>query len=322
MQEKIFGIRNAAEFERIALEVFQYQARCVNVYSNFIQLLGVNPLDVDSLEKIPFLPISFFKTHNVIVTGQVPAVTFTSSGTTGSETSRHLVSNVDVYTQSFRRAFAHFYGDIKDYCVLALLPAYLERTGSSLVFMANDLIEQSAHPQSGFYLNNLNALVSVLNEQNRKGQKTILLGVTFALLTLAEEFKLSLNSTTVMETGGMKGRRKEIVRQELHQILCNELGVNSIHSEYGMTELLSQAYSYGEGVFSCPPWMKILLRDPYDPLSKFNQGSGAINVIDLANINSCSFIQTDDLGRLHADGTFEVLGRMDNSQIRGCNLLV
>ena len=322
MQEKIFGIRSAAEFERVALEVFQYQARWVDVYANFIQMLGINPLHVDSLDKIPFLPISFFKTHKVIAKGQAPAIAFTSSGTTGSETSSHLVSNVDIYTQSFRRAFALFYGDIRDYCFLALLPAYLERTGSSLVFMANDLIEQSAHLQSGFYLNNLNDLVSVLTEQNGNGQKTILLGVTFALLSLAQEFKLDLSNTIVMETGGMKGRRKELIRQELHQILCSGLGVKAIHSEYGMTELLSQAYSSGEGIFSCPPWMKILLRDPYDPLTRYAQGSGAINVIDLANVNSCSFIQTDDLGRLYPDGTFEVLGRMDNSQIRGCNLLV
>lgn len=237
--------------------------------------------------------------------------------------SRHFVRKYADYKFSFEGAFEHFYGNIRDYCVLALLPNYLERDGSSLVEMAKELIDASGHPSSGFYLNNLEDLINTINRLKAGNTKVLLLGVTFALLDLAEMGPFDWSKLIVMETGGMKGRRKEIVREELHQSLCKAFGVSSIHSEYGMTELLSQGYSTGQGIFHCPPWMKVLVRDAYDPLSLLEgPKSGGINVIDLANLDSCSFIATQDLGKLHADGGFEVLGRFDNSDIRGCNLMI
>lgn len=326
----IFSIKNASQFEEQALAVFRYQAVKNEVYSQYLKGLSISPDSIKKLNEIPFLPIDFFKTHKVICdSGSKDEIVFTSSGTTGSVQSKHYVSDVSVYEQSYLKGFEFFYGNIEDYCVLALLPSYLERDGSSLIYMAEDLIKKSKHGDSGFYLNNYDELITKLNALEARGQKTILIGVTYALLDLSEKFPLwkrgkgDLANVTVMETGGMKGKRKEMVREELHAVLCKGLGVNKIHSEYGMTELLSQAYSKGDGIFNCPPWMKILIRDTNDPLTILEtKKTGGINVIDLANINSCSFIATQDLGKFYADNSFEVLGRFDNSDIRGCNLLV
>jgi phenylacetate-coenzyme A ligase PaaK-like adenylate-forming protein len=285
-------------------------------------LLYRHPSDVKHIEDIPFLPIQFFKTHQVVSTNNPIEKTFTSSGTTGSITSKHLVTDLTLYEGSYLEGFKHFYGNIEDYVVLALLPSYLERDGSSLIYMANDLISKSKQPESGFYLNNLVDLAQTILQLEASGQKTVLMGVSFALLDLIEQFQFNLKHTIVMETGGMKGRRKEIIRQELHHILRTGFGITQIHSEYGMTELLSQAYSKGNGVFDCPPWMKILTRDTEDALTlqKPNK-TGGINVIDLANLNSCSFIATQDLGKVDENGQFEIIGRFDNSDIRGCNLM-
>lgn len=320
---RIFEIHSNDEFKRLTLETFRFQYQNVDIYRKYVDLLKVNPDRVDSIEKIPFLPIQFFKSHKIIAKGFSEEIEFTSSGTTGSETSRHFVANAELYKKSYTNGFRHFYGSEDQYTILALLPAYLERTGSSLVYMVDGLIKQSGNPNGGFYLNQLDELVEKIQTIESSGQKCLLIGVSFALLDLAEKYRLNLKNTIVMETGGMKGRRKEIVRFELHEILTNAFGLRSIHSEYGMTELLSQAYSKGNGIFHCPPWMRVLVRESNDPLSLAPVGSsGGINVIDLANVYSCSFIQTQDLGRLNADGSFEVLGRMDSAPIRGCNLLV
>lgn len=324
--DSIFSIQSETAFRDSALAVFKYQATQNPVYRQYLQGLKINVDEVDSLDRIPFLPISFFKSHTVISGDhQEPAQQlFTSSGTTGMIQSRHYVMDVSIYEKSYLSAFEHFYGSIEDYCILALLPSYLERDGSSLVYMADDLINKSKHPDSGFYLHNYTELVLKLGQLHEKKQKTILLGVTYALLDLVEQFRIPRNNDLiVMETGGMKGKRKEMVREELHHILCEGFGVKSIHSEYGMTELLSQGYSKGEGIFECPPWMKIMIRDTNDPFTFFpHNKTGGINVIDLANIDSCAFIATQDLGKTYAGNSFEVLGRFDNSDIRGCNLLV
>lgn len=276
-----------------------------------------------SIYHIPFLPIKFFKKTEIYAPGQQVEKIFTSSGTTGSTTSKHFITDLSIYEESFSKAFELFYGDIKEYIILALLPSYLEREGSSLVYMADKLIEESLHPDSGFYLNNLSLLGEKLVDLDRSGKKILLLGVSFALLDLVEKQNFRLQNTVVMETGGMKGRRKEMIREELHKILKHGFGLEHIHSEYGMTELLSQAYSAGNGIFQCPPWMKILIRDPEDPLSYMAHGkTGGINVIDLANINSCAFIATQDLGKMHSTDEIEIMGRFDNSDIRGCNLMV
>ena len=320
---QIFGIRDKAGFERVALEVFAFQFAHNPVYAAWCKALGSTPARVMRLEDIPFLPISFFKSHEVKAFEGRPQQIFSSSGTTGSATSRHLVANVSVYEKSFLEAFMQFYGNPEDYCILALLPGYLERSGSSLVYMAQSLIERSGHPLSGFYLHNLEQLSQHLGQLMQAGQKVLLLGVSFALLDMAEQYPMKLKNTIVMETGGMKGRRREMIREALHQVLCQAFGLEVIHSEYGMTELLSQAYSQGNGIFHCPPWMRVLTRDSNDPLSIHEgQRAGGINVIDLANVYSCSFIATEDLGRIHAGGSFEVLGRFDHSDVRGCNLMV
>lgn len=322
LKEAIFNIKTDADFEALALKVFKFQFENNKVYRSFCDLLYKHPSDVKQVSEIPFLPIQFFKTKEVVSTSNPIEKTFSSSGTTGSITSKHLVTDLKLYEESYLKAFKHFYGNIEDYVVLALLPSYLERDGSSLIFMVNDLIEKSNRTESGFYLNNLEDLANTLKSLEATGQKTLLIGVSFALLDLVETYQLNLKHTTVMETGGMKGRRKEIIRQELHQILQNGFGVNHIHSEYGMTELLSQAYSNGNGIFECPPWMKILTRDTEDALTiQQPNKTGGINVIDLANINSCSFIATQDLGKVYNNGQFEIIGRFDNSDIRGCNLM-
>ena len=319
---EIFNIKTSQEFEELALKIFRFQFENNSVYRSFCDLLYKNPSDINSIKDIPFLPIQFFKSHEVLSSKSGIEKTFTSSGTTGSITSKHFVSDINLYEESFRKGFRHFYGNIEDYVILALLPSYLERDGSSLIYMVDDLIKKSKHPESGFYLNNLGELATTLNRLEDKKQKTLLIGVSFALLDLVEEFQLNLNHTIVMETGGMKGRRKEIIRQELHEILKSGFSIDSIHSEYGMTELLSQAYSKGNGVFECPPWMKILTRDTEDALSiQQPNKTGGINIIDLANLNSCAFIATQDLGKVYKNETFEIIGRFDNSDIRGCNLM-
>ncbi len=308
-------------FDDQALRLFHFQYAFNPLYKSFVDQLQMDPKAVQSIQQIPFLPISFFKTHTVKTTDFEAPVIFESSGTTTSINSKHHVKDVSIYQQSFMQAFQLFYGDIKDYCILALLPAYLERTGSSLVLMADELIKQSGQPQSGFYLHNMQDLQITLQALEQTEQKTLLLGVTFALLDFAEQNPMSLQHCIIMETGGMKGRRKEMLREEVHAQLSAAFAVEKIHSEYGMTELLSQAYSKGDGIFNCPPWMKILLREEDDPLQITENKRGLINVIDLANIYSCAFIATDDVGRTFADGSFEVLGRMDNSDVRGCSLL-
>ena len=321
--QDIFTIANQKQFEKIALKVFRFQYENNSVYRDFCDFLKVEKSSVKSLQQIPFLPIQFFKSHEVISSTNTVQETFTSSGTTGMITSRHLVTDVTLYEQSYRNAFSEFYGNIEDYAVLALLPSYLERKGSSLIYMVNDLIQLSNNTNSGFYLNNYDELTSKLIELDSESQNVLLIGVTYALLDLIEQQNFQLQNTIVMETGGMKGKRKEIIREELHEILCKGFGVSNIHSEYGMTELLSQAYSLGNGIFECPNWMQILIRDTEDALSYVSTGkTGGINVIDLANINSCSFIATQDLGKKYPNHSFEVLGRFDNSDIRGCNLMV
>ncbi|EJL59538.1 LuxE/PaaK family acyltransferase [Flavobacterium sp. CF136] len=347
----IFTISSQKQFEKTALKVFRFQHENNKVYRDFCDFLKVNPQQVKSLQQIPFLPIQFFKSHNVVSNTSPAEVTFTSSGTTGMVTSKHLVTDVSLYEESYRKGFSEFYGNIEDYVILALLPSYLEREGSSLIYMVEDLIKLSNQPDSGFYLHNHDDLIKKLTDLDESGQNVILIGVTYALLDLIETFnnkqssvenekkvldnfgqktenlskkhQFQLKNTIIMETGGMKGKRKEMIREELHEQLCKGFGVNAIHSEYGMTELLGQAYSLGEGVFECPSWMHILVRDPEDALTYVKDGkTGGINVIDLANINSCSFIATQDLGKKNPNNSFEVLGRFDNSDIRGCNLMV
>jgi hypothetical protein len=322
-KQQVFSIQNDDQFNQTALEIFRHQAKNCLVYHNFIAGLNIDPVSVQAIHQVPFLPIEFFKSHSVLSTTKPAEVTFTSSGTTGITTSSHFVTDVSWYTESFRSAFKLFYGDIENYTVLALLPSYLEREGSSLIYMADDLIKQSKNRDSGFFLYNHDELYYQLKQQQASKKPTLLIGVTFALLDFIENYTISFPELIVMETGGMKGRRKEMIREELHEQLCKGFGVKAIHSEYGMTELLSQAYSTGNGIFECPPWMKIITRDTNDPLDLLqNNKAGGINVIDLANINSCSFIATQDLGRVYADNSFEVLGRFDNSDIRGCNLLI
>ncbi len=321
--EDIFAISSKKEFEKITLKVFRYQYENNKVYQAFCNHLGKNTSNVKQINAIPFLPIQFFKSETIVSNSNKVQAIFTSSGTTGAITSRHFVTDISIYENSFNITFAQFYGNIQEYCVLALLPSYLERDGSSLIYMVNDLIAKSNHKDSGFYLNNLEQLANKIIELENKGQNILLIGVTYALLDLIEYKKFNLKNTIIMETGGMKGKRKEIIREELHETLCDGFGVNTIHSEYGMTELLSQAYSLGNSIFECPLWMDVLIRDTEDALQYVENGkTGGINVIDLANINSCSFIATQDLGKKHQNMSFEVLGRFDNSDIRGCNLMV
>ena len=320
--EAIFNIKTEAEFTNLALDIFNFQFENNKIYRSFCDLLYKHPSAVKTIQDIPFLPIQFFKTHKVLSTTEATKAIFRSSGTTGSTRSTHYVSNLEIYRSSFRLGFRYFYGDIKNYVVLALLPSYLERTDSSLVFMVNDFIEQSEHPDSGFYLDNYAELAQKLKQLDAQGEKVLLIGVSFALLDFLDSHKFQLKNTTVMETGGMKGRRKELIREELHKQLKKGFGINTIHSEYGMTELLSQAYSKGQGDFVTPPWMRILIRDTEDALCTLPSGkTGGINVIDLANIDSCSFIATQDLGKINANGSFEILGRFDHADIRGCNLM-
>lgn len=318
----IFSISNPDDFEKTALKIFHYQANNNNVYNKYIQSLKINLPSVVTIKEIPFLPIDFFKSHKVISGNPSIEAVFTSSGTTGEVKSNHFVGDLLIYQKSFTKCFSFFYGKISDYCILALLPSYLERNESSLVYMAEKLIKKSHNINSGFFLNEFEKLAQIIIENEKNKQKTILLGVSYALLLFSEKYPLVLENTIVMETGGMKGKHKEITKEELHNILSERFKISHIHSEYGMTELLSQAYSKGNGQFSCPPWMKIFIRDINDPFSNLETGkTGGINIIDLANINSCCFIETSDLGKINRNDNFEVLGRFDNSDIRGCNLL-
>ena len=319
--DKIFNIKSEEDFKKICFEIFKYQVDYNPIYSSYCEIIlkGKNP---NKLTDIPFLPISFFKEEQIICQGQKIEEIFFSSGTTGNQ-SKHLVSDLSIYKKSFRKSFELFYGDITDYCILSLLPNYREREGSSLIYMVDDFIKNSKHPDSGFYLNDYKKLTQTLIELENKNQKTILFGVSYALLDLSEQFPQKLNNTIIIETGGTKGNRKEILKEELHESLKSCFKTKTIHSEYGMTELLSQSYSKGNGIFKSPPWKKVLIRDINDPLSFVdNNITGGINIIDLSNIYSCPFIATQDLGKKYNDDSFSIIGRYDNSDVRGCNLLV
>ena len=319
--EEIFNIHSEQEFVKICLQIYELQMDNNPIYSAYSQIILKGEIP-KKLEEIPFLPIEFFKTEQIICVTQKIEEIFLSSGTTGNQ-SKHLVSDLSIYENSFRNTFQLFYGDITDYCILSLLPNYREREGSSLIYMVDDLIKRSKHPKSGFYLNNYKEVSETILELEKNGQKTLLIGVSYALLDLAKNYPIKLKNTIIMETGGTKGKRKELLKEELHKILKETFSLDSIHSEYGMTELLSQSYSEGDNIFKTPPWKKVLIRDVNDPLTILGKNrSGGINIIDLANIYSCPFIATQDLGRLHKDGSFSVLGRFDNSDVRGCNLLV
>lgn len=323
IEKQIFEINNSEAFNDLALKIFHFQFENNSVYRQYVQSLGIQVSNIATVNEIPFLPIEFFKSHKVISHNKPNAIIFTSSGTTGMSTSKHLVANLSLYENSFLKSMALFYGKPEDYVYLALLPSYLERDGSSLIYMAEKLIEKSNHKESGFYLDDYAGLQKTLIKLKSSNKKTILLGVTYALLDMTEQFPTNFPELIVMETGGMKGKRKEMVREDLHSVLTKGFGVKHIHSEYGMTELLSQAYSKGDGIFNCPPWMKVMVRDINDPFAYVKNGkTGGINVIDLANLYSCSFIETKDLGKNLAENSFEVLGRFDNSDVRGCNLLV
>lgn len=319
--DSLFNIENESDFITQALAVFQFQYQQNIVYRQFVDLLGISPDAVTQVAHIPFLPISFFKTHT-INTQPSHELVFKSSGTTGTQRSCHFVADKEVYQRSFLKGFTHFYGDLSRYSVLALLPSYLEQGDSSLVYMAHDFITKTAHNGSGFYINNWEELHQKMTELEKAKKPYLLLGVSYALMDFLEAYPQQMKSGVVMETGGMKGRREELTKTELHDYLKQRSGLSAIHSEYGMTELLSQAYSLGEGKYQTPPWMKVLTRSTTDPLSLVNNQRGLLNIIDLANVYSCSFIATQDLGIVNEDGSFEVLGRFDTSEIRGCNLLV
>jgi len=326
--DKILRVERTG-FTRLALEIFGFQYNNNPVYREYCDALGIRNELVTEIHHIPFLPIRFFKSQEVKTGLFDPQVIFESSGTTGSVNSQHFVRDASLYEASFVDGFESMYGPLRDWCIIGLLPSYLERQQSSLVYMVNEMIRRSTHPHSGFYLDEFAALSAVLRQTEAQGQPTLLIGVTFALLDFAVAFPQHLRHTVIMETGGMKGRRREITRNEVHAILEKAFDTAAIHSEYGMTELLSQAYSKGQGLFQSPPWMRVGVRDETDPFDlkgfdgiETRPVTGAINVIDLANVHSCSFIATDDAGRIHRDGKFEVLGRMDNSDVRGCSLLV
>jgi hypothetical protein len=328
LEQAVFAARQD-NFNELAVAVFNFQYQHNYIYGQYCNALHINPASVRHITHIPFLPISFFKTHTVVTTNFNAETIFESSGTTGAVNSKHNVKSTEVYKKSFVKTFEHFYGGFQNKCILGLLPSYLERGHSSLVYMVEEFIQQSRHKHSGFYLYDFEKLHSTLLHNEILKQSTLLIGVTYALLDFAAQFPMQLRNTIVMETGGMKGRREELTRQQVHEQLQKKLGVPLIHSEYGMTELLSQAYSKGDGIFHCPAWMQVLIREEDDPFAIADSSlltkkpkSGCVNVIDLANLYSCSFIATEDAGKLYPDGSFEVLGRTDNSDIRGCSLMI
>ena len=321
LKDRILNIDGKDEFRKLALELFQLHYKENEVYRAYVDALPDRFSRPEDIDEIPCLPIEFFKKYKIGIPTDNFDEVFESSGTTGANTSKHYVQDGEWYIEQSIRNFEDQYGPLKDFCILALLPSYLERSSSSLVYMAKAFMERSNSKQSGFYLNEFDALFQVLKELKQKGEKTLLLGVSFALLDFGAAYKMDHKDLILMETGGMKGRRKEMIRKELHAELKASFGLEKVHSEYGMTELLSQAYSKGDGIFNCPPWMKILIRDSEDPLSYIRDGlTGGISVIDLANYSSCPFIATQDLGKIHPQGV-EILGRFDNSDIRGCSLL-
>jgi phenylacetate-coenzyme A ligase PaaK-like adenylate-forming protein len=322
--EEIFKVTDSRSFEKLALEIFRFQAAECPVYGEYLRLLGTDPEGISDILAIPFMPVSFFRDHLIMTGAGEPEKVFLSSGTAGMRQSRHAVKSLALYDESLERAFRIFYGDPSQYAIMGLLPSYLEREGSSLIYMVSRLLSLSGNSAGGFFLDDHEALLSRVSSARDAGLKVMIIGVTFALLDLAERVSADLGDVIIMETGGMKGRRQEMIREELHGVLKKAFGLHSVHSEYGMTELLSQAYSKGEGLFLAPPWMKVLIRDSHDPMSHTGEAgsSGSISVIDLANIWSCSFIATSDLGRMHGENRFEVLGRFDNSDVRGCSLLV
>ena len=323
LPDLIFNIKDQESFSAAALEVFRFQSGNNPVYREFISSLGKNRDEINDIRDIPFLPVELFRNREVIAENLPAEIVFESSRTSSADPSRHFVHDLRIYERSFLSSFRLFYGEPSDYFIAALLPSYIERRGSSLIYMMDFLIRHSLNRKTGFYRNSLKDLIVDLRAARDAGLKTLLVGVSFALLDLAETQATDLSGTIVMETGGMKGRRKEITRAELHNILKQRLNIKSVHSEYGMTELMSQAYSAGDGIFHTPPWMKIMVREPQDPLTLISESgkTGGINIIDLANIYSCSFLSTSDCGKLYEDGSFEVLGRFDNTDIRGCNLM-
>ncbi len=322
--EEIFRVTGSQSFEKMALEIFRFQAAGCPVYSKYIHLLGIDSDAVDDVLSIPFMPVSFFRDHTVLTGGGEPERVFLSSGTAGMRQSRHAVKSLAVYDESLERAFRIFYGDPAGYAIMGLLPSYLEREGSSLIYMVRRLMAMSGNGYGGFFLNDYEGLPGAIEKSRAAGLKVLLIGVTFALLDLAESSPGDYSDVIIMETGGMKGRRREMIREEVHERLRDALKIETVHSEYGMTELLSQAYSKGKGLFTAPPWMKVLIRDSHDPMAHTDETgvAGGISIIDLANIYSCSFIATADLGRMHPGGLFEVQGRFDEADVRGCNLLV
>lgn len=320
-EDKVFSVDKPG-FEALALEIFRFQYEHNPVYQQYAKTLGRVGAQVSSINQIPFLPVGLFKTHTISSTSFKPEAVFESSGTTQTINSRHFVKDLSIYRKSFLTAWQQFYGPVGEWCIIGLLPSYLERKNSSLVVMVDELVRETRHAESGFYLYEHEQLFATLQRLEKAGQKTLLIGVTFALLDFAEKYPIPLSNTIIMETGGMKGRRSEMTRPEVHEILKKAFQTKNIHSEYGMTELLSQAYSTGDGIFQTPPWMKVLVRQEDDPFDVRTSGSGVLNVIDLANIYSCSFIATDDIGKVFADESFEVQGRTDSSDIRGCSLMV
>ena len=313
---------NNFDFNEIALLAFEYQYNNNNIYKNFCDFFKKKPKNVKTITEIPFLPVEFFK-NNIIISGnEKEEIVFLSSSTTSTTESRHYVTDLSIYEESFITTFKKFYSSPKNYCILGLLPSYLERNGSSLIYMLESLISLSKNSNSGFFLNEFDKLLSIIINLEKKSEKYILFGVSYALIDFSEKCNIELKNAIIIETGGMKGKRQEISKLQLHSLLKKNFSVQEIHSEYGMTELLSQAYSIKNQLFECPKYMKILIRDIYDPLSVKNKSKGIINIIDLANINSCCFVASSDLGEVYEDGNFRVLGRLDNSEIRGCNLLL
>lgn len=324
LTDEIFRVADSQSFDKTALEIFRLQADECPVYREYLQLLGTDAGSISDIFSVPFMPVSFFRDHNIFTGEGVPERVFTSSGTAGMHRSHHSVRSLALYNESLERTFRLFYGDPSGYAIMGLLPSYLEREGSSLIYMVNRLMTLSGNSCGGFFLDDHEALMKAIDSARLAGVRVLLIGVTFALLDMAESHPADLSDALIMETGGMKGRRREMIREEVHEIIMEAFGVTSVHSEYGMTELLSQAYSAGGGLFRTPPWMKVLIRDSHDPMahSVASGASGGISVIDLANIWSCSFIATADLGRMHEGGLFEVQGRFDEADLRGCNLLV